>query len=205
MLSILNTAPVAAFIFAITVILSIYTFNKPGLFSKLMLHPYDVSRGKNIYQVLTSGFIHKDWSHLLFNMLSFYFFAFNLERVIGHWQFGLLYLGSLILCDIPSIQKHKNHSWYASLGASGAVCAVVFSSILFFPFSSLIIFPIPLPIPAILYGIIFLAYTSYAGKRSSDGINHDAHFFGAIAGIIITILLYPQVISHFLGEIRSVF
>lgn len=205
MLSILNTAPVATVIFIITVILSIYTFSKPGLFRKLMLHPYDVSRGKNIYQVLTSGFIHKDWSHLLFNMLSYYFFAFNLERIIGHWQFGLLYLGSLILCDIPSIQKHKNHSWYASLGASGAVCAVVFSSILFFPFSSLIIFPIPLPIPAILYGIIFLAYTSYAGKKSSDGINHDAHFFGAIAGIMITILLYPQVISHFLGEIGSVF
>ncbi|MFD1629976.1 rhomboid family intramembrane serine protease [Pseudopedobacter beijingensis] len=205
MLSILNSAPVASIIFAATIILSIYAFNKPSALGKLMLHPYSVSRGKNLFQLVTSGFVHKDWAHLGFNMFSFYFFAFNLERIIGHWQFGILYIGSLILCDLPSVKKHKNQFNYHSLGASGAVCAVVFSSILFFPFSSLIVFPIPLPIPAILYGIIFLAYSSYASKLPGQGINHDAHFFGAIAGIVITILLYPQVISHFMGEIGQFF
>lgn len=202
MYQIINETPVAAIIFILTVVTSIYTFYNPVNFGKYMLHPYSVAKGKNLYQLITSGLIHKDWPHLIFNMLSYYFFAFNLERIIGHWQFGLLYVLSLILSDLPTVQKHKDHFWYNSLGASGAVCAVVFSYILFSPLTKLIIFPIPIPIPAVLYGFIFLFYTSYASRKSQDNINHDAHFYGAIAGIMITIILYPQAISIFLNSVN---
>lgn len=203
MLEILQETPVAAIIFILTIITSIYAFNNSAIYGKFMLNPYSVSKGKNLHQLITSGFIHKDWPHLIFNMLSYYFFAFNLERTIGHWQFALIYIGSLILSDLPTVQKHKDHFWYNSLGASGAVCAVVFSFILFYPLTKLIIFPLPIPIPAVLYGFIFLAYTTYSGRKANDGINHDAHFYGAISGIILTIILYPQAFSIFISSVKS--
>ncbi len=114
-------------------------FSNETLYGKLMLHPYSVSKGKYLYTIITSGLIHKDWMHLAFNMLSFYFFAFQLEGIIGHWQFAVLYVLSLILSDIPSIVKHKNDFWYHSLGASGAISAVIFSYILFSPMSRMMI------------------------------------------------------------------
>ena len=203
MQEIFNETPVSSLIFLFTIITSIYAFYDEGTYGKFMLHAYSVAKGKNVYQLITSGFIHKDWSHLIFNMLSYYFFAFNLEQTIGHWQFGLLYFLSLILSDLPSVFRHKDHFWYNSLGASGAVCAIVFSFIMFSPMTKLIIFPIPIPIPAVLYGVLFLAYTTYAGRKANDGINHDAHFYGALAGIIITIALYPQAISIFIDSVAS--
>lgn len=203
MQEIINETPVSALIFLFTIITSIYAFYDAGTYGKFMLHPYSVAKGKNVYQLITSGLIHQDWSHLIFNMLSYYFFAFNLERTIGHWQFGLLYFVSLILSDLPSVYRHKDHFWYNSLGASGAVCAVVFSFIMFSPMTKLIIFPIPIPIPAVLYGVLFLAYTSYAGRKANDGINHDAHFYGALAGVLITVALYPQAVSIFINSISG--
>jgi membrane associated rhomboid family serine protease len=189
--------PIATIFFLITIITSVYAFNTTSIYSQLMLHPYGVAKGKNMYQLVTSGLIHSDWSHLAFNMLSYYFFAFNLERVIGHWQFALVYIGSLVLCNIPSVSKHKNNNWYHSLGASGAVCGVLFSYILFFPFTKLVIFPIPIPIPAVLYGGLFLIYSSYLAKKQNDNINHDAHFYGALSGIIITALIVPNALVYF--------
>ncbi|TAH00432.1 MAG: rhomboid family intramembrane serine protease [Sphingobacteriales bacterium] len=195
--------PVASIIFLLTVITSIYAFNNANIYGKLMLHPYSVAKKQNIYQIITSGFIHKDWPHLIFNMLTYYFFAFNLERIIGHWQFALVYIGCLVLCDIPSINKHKNDFMYHSLGASGAVCGVLFSYILFFPFTKLIIFPIPIPIPAVLYGGLFLLYSSYLAKKQNDNINHDAHFYGALSGIIITAILVPNSLVSFFDALRG--
>ncbi len=205
MIEILNGTPVASIIFIFTIITSVYAFYDAGVYGKFMLHPYSVAKGKNLYQLLTSGVVHKDWGHLIFNMLSYYFFAFQLESIMGHWQFGLLYIGSLVLSDLPTVFKHKDHFWYNSLGASGAVCAVLFSYIMFAPLTTLLIIPIPFPIYSFLYGVIFLAYTSYAGRRANDGINHDAHFYGALAGVIITIILYPQVIGIFTQSIQQKF
>src|SRR6187402_1266129 len=159
-------APVASFIFVITIITTLITFSNEALYSKMMLHPYSVSKGKYLYTLLTSGLIHKDWMHLLFNMLSFYFFAFQLEATIGHWQFGLLYVLSLVLSDLPSVIKHKDDFWYHSLGASGAISAVIFSYILFSPMSMMMIMPIPIPIPAIIFGVLYLVYCTYASKYS---------------------------------------
>jgi membrane associated rhomboid family serine protease len=199
----LTLAPVASVIFAITIIVTLIAFSNEDLHSKLMLKPYDVSRGQYIYTLITSGFIHQDWMHLFFNMLSFYFFAFNLEKSLGHWQFGLLYMLSMVLSDLPSVVKHKNDLWYRSLGASGAISAVVFSSILYNPFATMMILPLPIPIPAILFGVLYLVYCSYASKKARDNINHDAHLFGALSGIMITVLLVPPIVPFFFHAVMD--
>jgi membrane associated rhomboid family serine protease len=196
-----NTAPAAFVIFIITIIASLVAFYNEDIYSRATLHPYSVSRGTRIYTLITSGLIHRDWSHLFFNMFSYYFFASNLEaRFLGHWQFGVLYGVSLILSDLPTVQKHRNDLWYHSLGASGAISAVIFSFILFDPLSKLYLLFIPVPIPAILFGVIYLGYCAWASKNSRDNINHDAHFFGAISGMAVTILLYPHIIQAFVHQ-----
>lgn len=199
----LTTTPVASLIFVFTLITSIYAFNDPTLYGKFMLHPYSVSRKHKLYTLVTSGLIHADWMHLIFNMMTFYFFAFQLEAMIGSWQFGVVYFLGLVLSDIPSVIKHKDDMWYNSLGASGAISAVLFSYILFQPFSSMIIFPIPVPIWAIIFGPLYLIYCAYASKQGRDNINHDAHLFGALTGLIVTVIIVPNAIPHFLMQIMA--
>ena len=196
-------APVASVIFAVTIAVSLFAFYNDDLYTRFILQPYNVSRGKYLYTLITSGFIHADWTHLLFNMMTFYFFAFDLERAIGHWEFGLLYGVSLILSDIPTVIKHKNDFWYRSLGASGAISAVVFSAILFNPLGKMMLLFLPIPIPAVLFGVLYLVYCSYASKRGIGNINHDAHFFGALSGILITIILIPQIVPFFLHSVTE--
>lgn len=190
-------APVASVIFVITIISSLFAFSSENAMAQMILHPYSVSRGKRVWTIITSGLIHGDWMHLIFNMFSYFFFAFQLEARLGHWQFGVLYIISLILSDLPSVFKHKEDYRYYSLGASGAISAVVFSVILFSPLMGIQIFPIPIPIPAILYGPLYLAYCIYASRQNRDNINHDAHFYGALAGIMLTLLLHPGVVQEF--------
>jgi len=197
------TAPVASFIFAITIASSLWAFSNDNLYANMILHPFSVYRKQRVYTVITSGMIHNDWMHLGFNMLSYYFFAFQLEPLLGHWQFGFLYIASLILSDLPTVYKHRNDEWYHSLGASGAVSAVVFSYIMFDPLNKLMIIPIPIPIPAVLFGILYLIYCNYASKYSRDNINHDAHMFGALSGMLITIVLQPHVVQGFIEKISA--
>lgn len=205
----ITETPVASIIFIFTVVTSIYTFSNPHLFGKFMLHPYTVSRGKNLYTIFTSGIIHRDWTHLLFNMLTFYFFGFALEKILagssswGHGQFALLYLLSLVLSDIPTIIKQRNQITYHSLGASGAICAVLFGVILFVPNMSIYMFFIPIPIPAVIFGPLFLIYCAWMARSANDSINHDAHFYGALSGLLITIILHPAIVPYFLRELQA--
>ncbi|MFD2144298.1 rhomboid family intramembrane serine protease [Mucilaginibacter antarcticus] len=203
MIEIFNLAPVASIIFAITVIVSLLAFSNEELYGKLMLHPYSVYRKQNVFQLITSGFIHKDWMHLFFNMLSYYFFAFPLESYIGHWQFGVLYIASLIISDLPSVVKHKNDYRYHSLGASGAVSAVIFSYIMYSPLTKMMIMPIPIPIPAIIFGVLYLVYCHFASKHARDNVNHDAHLYGALCGVFITLILHPDVLPAFINQIST--
>ena len=194
-----NMAPVASLIFVFTVITSLYAFYDNSIYGKFMLHPYSVSKGKNIFTLITSGLIHADWMHLFFNMFTFYAFAFTLERLMGSWQFGLLYFVALILSDIPTVFRYKDSFNYNSLGASGAISAVLFSYILFNPMSKIYIMFIPIGIPAVIFGFLYLIYCAYASKNSRDGINHDAHFYGALTGLIFTIIFVPDILQNFIG------
>ena len=201
--SIIMEKPVAAFIFAITVASSIWAFSNDNLYANMVLQPYAVSRGQRVYTILTSGLIHGDYMHLFFNMFTYFFFAFQLEPIIGHWQFGVLYILSLILSDLPTVYKHRNDEWYHSLGASGAVSAVIFSAILYNPFLSMGVMFLPVNIPGIIFGPLYLFYCSYSAKQGRDNINHDAHFFGAISGLLITAVLHPLVVHDFIGQVSA--
>lgn len=199
----LTYAPVASVIFVITLVVSLLAFYSEEVYSRFILQPYSVSRGERVYTLLTSGLIHKDWQHLLFNMMSYYFFAFQLETVIGHWQFGLLYIASLILSDLPTVVKHKKDYWYRSLGASGAISAVIFSYIMFFPFNLMGIIFLPFQIWAVAFGALYLVYCVYASRQSLGNINHDAHFYGALCGVAITIILKPHVAPDFIRHLSN--
>lgn len=205
MIEYLQHAPVASFIFALTIGTSIYAFSNHQLLAKFMLQPYAIRRGQGYYTVWTSGLVHRDWGHLLFNMLTFYFFGFTLEIMLagisawGHVHFALIYVLGLVLSDITTLIKQKDNPLYRSLGASGAICAVLFSYIMFQPKSMLGIFMI-IPMPAWLFGILFLVYCAWAAKQAKDSINHDAHFYGAIVGVVVTLLIHPFVFQHFLGQ-----
>ncbi|WP_316738064.1 rhomboid family intramembrane serine protease [Pedobacter aquatilis] len=194
-----NMAPVASLIFVFTVITSLYAFYDNSVYGKFMLHPYSVSKGKNIFTLITSGLIHTDWMHLAFNMFTFYAFAFTLETLMGSWRFGMLYFLALILSDIPTVFRYKDSFNYNSLGASGAISAVLFSYILYNPMSKIYIMFIPIGIPAVVFGFLYLIYCAYASKNSRDGINHDAHFYGALTGLIFTIIFVPGILQNFIG------
>lgn len=199
---IIRYTPVSSLLFVFTIAVSLYgIYGDQRANRELMLHPYSIQRGRKYFTILTSGFIHADMNHLLFNMLSYYFFAFTLEKIVGHWQFALIYILGLILSDISSILKNKNNPGYFSLGASGAISAVLFSYILFDPLSKIYLFFIPIGIPAYLFALLYLGYCMYASKNQGDHINHESHFWGAIAGLVITSLLFPHVLGYFINSI----
>jgi len=184
----------------ITAITSLIAFNNQKIYGDLIMYPPAINRGQ-YYRLLTSGFIHADYNHLIFNMLTLYFFGKFVEgamgAVIGQYGFLALYLGGIIISDIPSYLKNRNNSHYASLGASGGVSAVVFAFIMFAPWAW---FAFP-PVPAIVYGIGYLFYCIYMGKKGGDNINHDAHFWGALYGILFTLINEPRMGAYFLDQL----
>ena len=185
-----------------TVITSITAwYFAPHFFEDGMLRPYYTIREHKYYQVVTSGFLHADWMHLLFNMFTFYFFGPFLEQILGSGIFIGLYFTSLIVGNIPSLLRHRNDPMYASLGASGAVEGVIFSFILFYPWQKLYLFFIPIGIPALIFGVLFIAYSIYESRRQQGAINHEAHLTGAITGILFTIIFKPVALSIFLQKI----
>lgn len=184
-----------------TVITSITAwYFMPHFMEDGMLRPYYTIRQHKYYQLATSGFLHADWMHLLFNMFTFYFFGPVLEQILGTPFFVGLYFTSLIASGIPSLIMHRNDPNYASLGASGAVEGVIFSFILFYPWQKLYLFFIPIGIPAIIFGALFIAYSIYESRRQGGYINHEAHIAGAISGIIFTIIFQPAALSIFLQK-----
>lgn len=176
-----------------------------------MLNPYSVVHQGRYLTMLTSGFIHADWGHLLFNMISFFYFGFPLEKVfclpelggkMGHILFAVLYLGSMILADISTVIRRRNNPNYYSLGASGAISGILFSFILFFPFESISILFIPIPIPAPIFAVLYVVFSIYSSRRNNTNINHDAHLWGALAGVIITLIFFPKILPEFLDNVR---
>lgn len=185
-------APAAALVFAVTIAVSLLAlYQAPAFLQRLVMRPYRVARGKDLHTVVSSGFIHGDVGHLAFNMFTFFFFAFPTERLLGTTRFLSLYLIGLVLSSLCSLARHRNQPAYATLGASGAISAVLFAYIVYFPMSTLIIFPIPLPIPAVLFAVGYVAYSWWAGRQQRGSINHDAHLCGAVAGLLFVLVTDP--------------
>ncbi len=183
---------VANIIFIITIVISLVASKNRSLLYKLMFSPYAIIHNRKWYLFITSGFIHSDVMHLLFNMVTFYFFAFDLEKTIGSTNFLIIYLSSLIFSHLPTFIKQKNNYNYHSLGASGAISGILFSSILIYPTNKIMMFPIPIPLPSFIFGIFYLVWCKFAEKNVNDNINHSAHFTGAIVGIITSFILFGE-------------
>ncbi|MGB5345163.1 MAG: rhomboid family intramembrane serine protease [Woeseia sp.] len=176
--------PAATAIFVVTIAISLLgMYRMPQVVERSLFRPYWFLRARHYETIFTSGFVHADVGHLLFNMVTFFFFAFSLERRIGSWKFTLLYATGLVLSHSCSYFKHRNNQHYASLGASGAISAVLFAYIVYYPDATLLILPIPIPIPAVLFAVGYVAYSWWAAQQARGRINHDAHFCGALSGL----------------------
>jgi membrane associated rhomboid family serine protease len=197
--------PGALVIFVLTIVLSVIGFKSPTLIDRMLFRPYTLVRKNEWDRLITSGFVHMDGMHLLFNMLSFFFFAFTLERVIGTVSFLLLYVIGLALSELGTWLKHRNNPQYASLGASGAVLAVMFAYIIYFPTSKLSLLILPIPIPAPLFAVLYLAYSWWQAKQNGGRVNHDAHFGGALVGIAFVFVTDPGAIGRFFEVLPYIF
>ena len=197
----------------LTVAISAYAWSNRDLMEAWIMEPYVIARNGQWYRFLTSGFLHADWSHLLFNMFAFYSFSPVVLATLaqgygpgaGLGLFLLLYLGGIIISDVPTYFKHRDERNYRSLGASGGVASVLFASILLFPVNSngggIIIFPLPFPIQPFIFGVLYLLYSWYMGRRRGDNINHDAHFYGALYGVLVIAALVPGVVPQFVQQV----
>lgn len=197
-------------IILVTVGISIWAWNDYSVMNRWIMNPYQVVRRSQYYRFVTSGFLHADWGHLIFNMISLYAFGGLMEQVFDS-LFGrngsLFYIGfyllAIIVSDIPTFLKYRKDSSYNSLGASGGVSAIIFAAILISPLTKLYLFFIPIGIPGFIFGPLYLLYSAYESRRGMGNVNHDAHIYGALFGILFIILAYPPVVPQFFDQIAG--
>ncbi len=198
-------------IIIITTLISIAALNNRELLTKLQFNAYQVYHRKEWYRLLTHGFLHANYTHLIVNMLVLFMFGTAAEQWLqvlksdGMIQydklvFVLFYLLAIILASSVSLFKHRDNAWYNAVGASGAVSAVLFFNIFFNPWEKLYVYAL-IPVPGIILGAVYLIYSHYMSKKDVDNINHDAHFLGAVFGFVFPMLLDFRLINHFMNEL----
>lgn len=182
-------------IIAVTVISSVIGFNNPAYVERFIFSPLNILRDKQGYRLITSAFLHANWTHLLFNMVSFYAFGRIIELRVGVMPLLAIYFASIIGGDLLSLILHRHHV-YRAYGASGGVCGIIYAYIFLFPGSGISFLFIPVAIPAWLYAVAYLSYSFYALRKASDNIGHDAHIGGAIIGLLTATALYPGIVAE---------
>ena len=200
------------FLIALTVLISILAFNRRDIFDKLKFNAYYIHKDKDWYRFLSYGLIHADWTHLLINMFVLYSFGEIVEQFFiyyfefkGYIYFLLLYLGGIGFSTLFDYGKYKNDIYYNAVGASGAVSAVVFASILLYPAGKIFLFFIPIGIPAPIFGILYLVYSAYSAKKGTGNIGHSAHLWGAIFGVVYTVAINPAFFLLFVNYLTGIF
>lgn len=202
-LAVASATPVSTLLLALIVITSaVGLWRAPWLVERSLFRPYWLVRRREYATLVTSGFVHADLGHLFFNAFTFWAFAFALEHRIGSAAFAALYAFGLLVSDAGTYVKHRRNPNYQTLGASGAILAVLFASIVYFPTGSIFILPIPVPIPAPLFALGYLAFTFYSARHPHGRINHDAHLGGAIAGVVFVVLTDAPAVA---SAMRAVF
>ena len=204
--------PITIGLILANVIFSFIGFSNSETVDKTIMWPYRVARENQYIRFITSGFLHADYMHLIFNMFTLFFFGRNLELYFnllglgGNISFLALYFLGLIVSDIPSYIKHKDDYNYRSLGASGAVSAVIFATILFSPWSSIYIYG-AIKISATVYAVLYIFYCVYMGKKNADNVNHDAHLWGSLFGLAFTLILIgvmqPELFTGIIDELKN--
>lgn len=179
-------------IIATNVLVSIKGFNDLVFFGKYKFQILNIKKGER-FRMLTSGFLHADWFHLIFNMYALYLFAKIVMIEGGNFNFLIIYFGSLLTGSLYTLYVHKNEPYYSAVGASGAVMGIIYASILYYPEMSLYIFPLPIPIKGYVFGILYLLFSIYGMKKQIGNIGHAAHIGGTIGGYILTLLLSPYI------------
>ncbi len=195
-------------IIGITVVVSVLAWSQPDLFYKLKFNPYITRHQKEYWRLVSYGLIHADWIHLGINMFVLWSFGSLVTQYFqlifpgkAVFYYLILYIGGLLISSAPGFGKHKDNPYYNAVGASGAVSAVLFSSIVFDPMSRIYLFLIPIGIPAFVFGILYLVYSAYMDKKAKDNVGHDAHFWGGVFGFFLTIALKPELFFHFFHQI----
>lgn len=198
------------FIIVITGIVSVYAFQQPEIMYRYNFSPYQIVKRKQWYRILSHALLHADWMHLIVNMLVLYSFAIPL-RFFFNLFFGFIpssililifYVLAVVASSIVSLVKHKDNTNYSAVGASGAVSAIVFACIFFAPLEEILFFGV-MPVKGIVFGILYLIYSWYMGKKNMDNVGHDAHFYGAIFGFIFPLILNPELIFHFFDQLAK--
>ena len=200
----LSSTPYTLLLLILNVLVSSYAlFFDSSLLDRLAFKPREIIKGKQYYRLISGGFVHAGLAHLAFNMITLYFFGPLLETIMGPVRFLALYFGSELAAHGFTLMRHRDDPYYAAVGASGAISGVVFAFCLFFPFELLYIF-FALPIPAIVFAVLYVVGSAYAMRQSDGvrgGIAHEAHLGGAIGGLVITIILVPRSLSIFLSHL----
>lgn len=193
----------------LTVIVTFYAFERPDFLNKLIMNPYRVKHRREYYRFITSGFIHLDHIHIIFNMFSLYFFGTAMESVffavfgpLGYVYFVALYLLGIVVSDVPTFFKNQDNPRYNALGASGGVASVIFAFVIFLPLEKICIY-FAFCLPGFIMGTAYLVFSWYQGKKAKDNINHDAHLYGALFGMVFCIVLHPRVVPNFIEQLKS--
>jgi len=201
------TFSITVLIIIATCVVSWLAFNNRPLLERLILWPPAIDRHRQFDRLLTHGFIHADFAHLLFNMVTLFFFGRVVEQVFVDWigviGFVLFYLSAIVIAILPTYLKHRHDAGYRSLGASGAVSAVLFAFILMAPWAGIYIFMIPIPVPAIVYAVFYVGYSIWMDHRGGDNVNHSAHLWGAAYGVLFAVLMEPRLLAHFVQELSN--
>ena len=188
------------YLIIITSAISVTAWSNPIMMRIGILRPYYTVKNNEWHQLLTSGFLHANMTHLFVNMITFYFFGTVMEQELGTGLFVGLYFFSILFSSMPSVIFRKDDPEYATLGASGGVEGVLFAFILLYPFRMLYVF-FAIPLPAIVFGGLFIAYSIYEGKQDRGQINHEAHIAGAVAGILYMLVMVPESFSIFMSQL----
>lgn len=190
-------------IVAITAVVSVSAFNNAKVFGELLFEPFVIKARGQWYRFVTHAFVHANWPHLLVNMFVLYMFGRNVEPLLGRITGGnsslpflALYLGGIVFSTLPSYKKHVDDPRYRAVGASGAVSAILFAQVIMLPTVPVRFMFFPVDLPAWVFGLLYLWYSWYMDKRGGDNVAHDAHFFGAVYGIIFMTLLRPSLLLH---------
>ena len=203
---------VTLIIIAVTSLVSVICFTGTVPYERMLFNAYSTWHRKEWYRLFSYGLVHGGWAHLLFNMITLYCFGRVTEQYFctffgettGIILYIVLYVSALAVSSIADLVKYKDDIGYNAVGASGAVSAVLFASILFEPEMGIYIFPIPFPIPAVIFAPLYLLYCWWAAKKQMDNIGHSAHFWGALYGFLFPLILMPGLIIQFIHYLSNI-